>query len=201
MNKITILENEKRICVYCASSDKIDEKYLDAADALGKIFVDNNCTLVYGGGARGLMGHIADAVMRNGGKAIGYIPRFMLEVEWGKTNITELIEVDDMHERKKRLIENVDAVVALPGGCGTLDELMEVITLKRLGQFTKPVVILNQDGFYNALVDLFEKMIDKKFMRPEHRHIWSVVSDVEDVFPAIHNAKPWSAGAIHTAAV
>lgn len=192
---------EKQICVYCASSDKVDHKYFLAARALGFEMVKNNYTLVYGGGARGLMGCIAETVMENGGKVIGYIPSFMLEVEWGKTDITQLIEVGDMHERKKRLIENVDAVIALPGGCGTLEELMEVITLKRLGKFTQPIIILNQDGFYDHLIYLFDKIISENFMRAEHRDIWTVVSTVDEIIPAIYNAKKWSVDAIHTAAV
>ena len=191
----------KRICVFCASSDKVDRKYLEAASVLGLELVKNNYTLVYGGGARGLMGNIACAVMQAGGQAIGYIPRFMMEVEWGKTDITQLIEVEDMRERKKRLIEDVDAVIALPGGCGTLEELLEIITLKRLGKFTQPIIILNQDGFYDALNTLLEKMIDEKFMRPEHRDIWTFVSTVDEIIPAIHNAKPFTDNAIQIAAV
>ena len=192
---------EKQVCVFCASSDKSDISCIESAKTLGSELVSNNYNLVYGGGSRGLMGVIADAVMENGGKAIGYIPKFMLEVEWGKTNITELIEVEDMRERKKRMIENVSAVIALPGGCGTLEELAEVITLKRLGKFTQPIVIYNQNGFYDSLIEFFERMITDKFMRPEHRNIWTVVNTVEEIIPAIENSKPWSADAIHNAAV
>jgi len=109
--------------------------------------------------------------------------------------------VEDMHERKKLLIDGVDAVVALPGGCGTLEELSEVVTLKRLGKFTKPIVILNLDGFYDPLKALFEKMIEEKFMRQEHRAIYTFVDTVEEIIPAIKNAPAWDADAISFAAV
>ena len=194
-------EKRKQVCVYCGSSDKANGKYIEAAYALGVEFVKNNYDLVYGGGARGSMNAIANAVMDNGGTVTGYIPQFMMQVEWGKNNISKLIEVSDMSERKKKLIENVDAVVAMPGGCGTLEELAEVISLKRLGQFLKPIVIFNQDGFYDDLISLFNKMIEHDFMRPEHGNIWAIASKIEDVIPAIENSKLWTADAIHSAAV
>ncbi|HPV57420.1 MAG TPA: TIGR00730 family Rossman fold protein, partial [Tenuifilaceae bacterium] len=137
-----------KVCVYCASSNKVDEKYFKATEILAKNLAKNGITSVYGGGSNGLMGCLADTALHEGGKVIGILPHFMDKVEWGHKNLTELILVKDMHERKRLLIEGVDAVVALPGGCGTLEELMEVITLKRLGKFTKPIIILNTDGFY-----------------------------------------------------
>ncbi|KAB2870969.1 MAG: TIGR00730 family Rossman fold protein, partial [Bacteroidales bacterium] len=132
-----------KVCVYCASSNKVDEKYFKATEILAKNLAKNGITSVYGGGSNGLMGCLADTALQEGGKVIGILPHFMDKVEWGHKNLTELILVKDMHERKRLLIEGVDAVVALPGGCGTLEELMEVITLKRLGKFTKPIIILN----------------------------------------------------------
>lgn len=190
-----------RICVYCASSSKVDAKYFEATKVLAKDFVSNDVTIVYGGGSYGLMGCLADTALEYGGKVIGILPRFMEKVEWGHKNLTQLILVKDMHERKKLLIQDVDAVVALPGGCGTLEELMEVITLKRLGKFTKPIVILNTDNFYYHLKEMLQKMIDERFMRYEHNAIWQFVDNPEDVIPAIQNAPHWDSNAIKFAAV
>lgn len=190
-----------RICVYCASSSKVDKKYFDATQKLAEEMAKRNFTLVYGGGSMGLMGCMADNILKNGGKAIGILPRFMEKVEWGHKNLTQLTLVKDMHERKKLLIKDVDAVVALPGGCGTLEELMEVITLKRLGKFTKPIIILNTDGFYDHLKLLLDKMIQEHFMRSEHGEIWQFVNKSEEIIPAIENAPEWDSSAIKFAAV
>ncbi len=190
-----------RICVYCASSSKVDKVYFEATQKLAEDFAKRNITLVYGGGSAGLMGCLADTILKNNGKAIGVLPRFMEKVEWGHKGLTQLTLVKDMHERKKLLIKDVDAVVALPGGCGTLEELMEVITLKRLGKFTKPIIILNTNGFYDHLKSLLEKMIHEHFMRTEHGEIWQFVNQPEDIVPAIENAPDWDSSAIKFAAV
>ncbi|HUX52891.1 MAG TPA: TIGR00730 family Rossman fold protein [Williamwhitmania sp.] len=192
---------ERRICVFCASSNKVDKSHFDATEILANELVKHGITTIFGGGSAGLMGHLANTILARGGKIIGILPRFMEKVEWGHKGLTELILVEDMHERKKLLIKDVDAVVALPGGCGTLEELMEVITLKRLGKFTKPVVILNLNGFYDPLVDLLHRMINEKFMRPEHASIWQVVTTPEEILPAIENAPEWNADKINIAAV
>jgi len=190
-----------KVCVYCASSNKVDKKYFKATEILAKNLAKNGITSVYGGGSNGLMGCLADTALQEGGKVIGILPHFMDKVEWGHKNLTELILVKDMHERKRLLIEGVDAVVALPGGCGTLEELMEVITLKRLGKFTKPIIILNTDGFYNHLKALLDKMVEERFMRTEHNDIWTFVDKPEDIIPAINNAPKWDSDAINFAAV
>ena len=190
-----------RICVFCASSSKVDARYFEATKVLAQELVSKDVTIVYGGGSYGLMGCLADTALGYGGKVIGILPRFMQKVEWGHKNLTELVLVKDMHERKKLLIQDVDAVVALPGGCGTLEELMEVITLKRLGKFTKPIVILNTDNFYYHLKEMLQKMIDEHFMRNEHNAIWQFVCSPEEVIPAIENAPHWDSDAINFAAV
>ncbi|NOU16507.1 MAG: TIGR00730 family Rossman fold protein [Bacteroidales bacterium] len=190
-----------RICVYCASSSKVDKAYFEATQKLAEDMAVRGITLVYGGGSAGLMGCIADNVLKNKGQVVGILPRFMDKVEWGHKGLTQLTLVKDMHERKKLLIKDVDAVVALPGGCGTLEELMEVITLKRLGKFTKPIIILNTNGFYDHLKLLLEKMIHEHFMRAEHVEIWQFVDQPEDIIPAIENAPKWDSSAIKFAAV
>jgi len=191
----------KKVCVFCASSHKVDEKYFDVAEKTAITLVKNNITTVYGGGAVGLMGRLADIAMQEKGSVIGIIPSFMMDVEWGHKNITELVLVKDMHERKKKLVEDIDAIVILPGGSGTLEEAMEVITLKRLGKFTKPIIFINTDGFYDSLFQLFDKMIDEKFMREEHRGIWSSINSPEDIITAIKSAPAWDESAIKMAAV
>jgi len=189
------------ICVYCASSTQINPVYFDAAEKLGKLLSDNNLQLVYGGGSVGLMGRIADTVLQNGGKVTGVIPQFMCEQEWDHNGLTELIVTKTMHERKEKMAFMSDAAVALPGGCGTFEELLEVITWKQLGIFTKPIIIVNIDGYYNPLIEMLNKAIEGKFMHDMHRNIWTVVSSAEEVIPAIVNAPKWDKSVRKLAAI
>lgn len=191
----------QKICVYCASSSQVDAAYFEAAEALGKILAENNKELIYGGGQRGLMGKIADTVLASGGKVTGIIPRFMCEVEWNHTGLTELILVETMHERKELMARMTDAVVALPGGCGTLEELLEVITWKRLGIFTRPIIICNIKGYFDPLIDMLNRTVDENFMRPEHRDMWKVVDTADEVLDAISNSTPWENNARDFAAL
>ncbi|MGV8016813.1 MAG: TIGR00730 family Rossman fold protein [Ignavibacteria bacterium] len=190
-----------RICVFCASSAKIDKVYFDAAERLAAAFAKAGVEVVYGGGAAGLMGVLADTMLKHGGKIKGILPKFMVDVEWEHKGVSDMIMTDTMHERKARFLENIDALVALPGGCGTLEELLEAITLKRLGQFTKPIVILNTKGYYNPLLEMFEKAVKENFMKDIHLDMWKVVTEPEEVLDAIKNSKPWDKGAINFAAV
>ncbi len=190
-----------RICVYCASSAKINKVYFDAAERLAAAFAKAGVEVVYGGGAAGLMGVLADTILKHGGKIKGILPKFMVDVEWEHKGVSDMIMTDTMHERKARFLENVDALVALPGGSGTLEELLEAITLKRLGQFTKPIVILNTKGYYNPLLEMFEKAVKENFMKDIHLDMWKVVNEPEEVLDAIKNSKPWDKGAINFAAV
>ncbi|MEP7323698.1 MAG: TIGR00730 family Rossman fold protein [Saprospiraceae bacterium] len=191
----------RQICVYCASSNQISSKYFDAARALGDEFVAHQITLMYGGGASGLMGCIADQILSGGGTVIGIIPDFMKQVEWAHKSITELHIVVDMAERKKRFLDGTDALVALPGGCGTLEELLEAITLKRLGLFNKPIIILNIDGFYNDLLAMLQKCIDQKFMNSDSALMWKAVDHPKEVIPAILSAPSWHEDAIQFASL
>ncbi len=190
----------KKVSVYCASSDKIAQEYFDLTDQVAEALVNEGITTVCGGGGKGLMGQLADSVLKRDGKVIGIIPHFMIEVEWQHKGLTELILVDDMAIRKKKLME-VDALITLPGGCGTLEELMEAITLKRLGKFTKPIIIYNHKSFYDPLLAMLEKTIEEKFMRPEHRGIWSVITEADQLITALHEAPEWDESAINFAAV
>lgn len=190
-----------RICVYCASSEHVDRTYHDAATALGRTLAESGCTTVYGGGAAGLMGSLANGALAAGGEVIGVIPRFMTEVEWQHPGVANMQIVEDMRERKHRLLTGSDAVVALPGGCGTLEELFEAMTLKRLALYFNPIVLLNTNNFYAPLETFLEQAIDQRFMNPAHRALWSMIDRVEDVLPTIQNTPPWDADARNYAAV
>ena len=190
-----------RICVYCASSQQCARIYHDAAAALGRTLAQAGCTIVYGGGAVGLMGALATAALDAGGEVIGVIPRFMVDVEWQHPGLANLQVVEDMRERKHRLLTGSDAVVALPGGSGTLEELFEALTLKRLALYFNPIVLLDINGFYAPLQRFLEYTVTERFMNREHLKMWSLVERVEDVLPAIRNAPAWGKDARDHAAV
>lgn len=189
----------KRVCIFCASSQKIDPAYFEAARQLTGILVQEGIHIHFGAGAVGIMGAVADTALRQGGQITGFIPSFMQHVRWSHPDLTDLVVVKDLPERKARMISGVDAVIALPGGIGTLEELAEVITLKQLGQFLKPIVILNIRGFYDPLISFLDKMIRDRFMRESHGSIWQVVRDPGEVLPAIRNAPLWDESALHSA--
>ena len=190
-----------RMCIYCASSTKIDEIYFEATERLAKILVNSRVQVIYGGGGHGLMGKLADTVLAHGGHIKGIMPQFMNEVEWAHKSVTDFEFTKTMHERKAKFLENIDALIALPGGTGTLEELLEAITLKRLGQFTKPIIILNTNGFYDPLKLMLERCIEEKFLRPIHAEMWTFVHQPEEVMPAINQSMEWDENAISFAAV
>ena len=175
------------VCVFAASSSRVNEEYNRAATLLGSLLAKAGMDVAFGGGGIGLMGRLADAVRENGGKITGVIPSFMEEEGWGHKGIDEMIITRDMSERKKRLFAMSDAVVALPGGVGTLEELTEAITLKQLSLFDGPVIILNTLGFYTSLLDFFDKMVENQFLRKEHKAIWETVNTPEEVIIALGN--------------
>jgi len=189
------------VCVYCASSAQIDPIYFDATERLAREFVHAGVNVVYGGGAIGLMGRLADTMIAEGGTIKGVIPRFMDEVEWTHPRLNEVEFVDTMHQRKAKFIENIDAVVALPGGTGTLEELLEVMTLKRLGMFVKPIIILNTNGYYAPLKAMLEKCVAERFMNDKHLSMWSFIAEPEDVLPTIRSIPDWDKKAIEFAVV
>ena len=170
-----------RVCVYCGSSNLVDPVYLDAAGRLGEVLAARNIEIVYGGGSVGLMGRLADSAMKAGGRVIGIIPKFMDDIEWSHKGISELITTDGMHQRKAWLLRDSDAVIALPGGCGTLEELFEAMTFKRLGQFLGPIVLVNIKGYYDRFNDLVMHCISENFMDQRHTEMWQTVDRPEDV--------------------
>lgn len=165
---------------------------MQAARQLGGLLAKAGWTLVYGGGSQGSMGAVADGALAAGGEVIGILPRFMADLEWGHPGLTHLELVEDMRERKHKLLAGSDAVVALPGGCGTLEELFEAITLKRLGLYFNPIVLLDTRGYWAPLTKfLDEQVIGERFMNPGHRQMWQRVAAPGDVLPAILATPAW----------
>jgi uncharacterized protein (TIGR00730 family) len=182
----------QRVCVYCASSRSADPRYHAEAAALGRILAEAGVEIVYGGGSTGSMGALAEGALESGGRVIGVTPHFMNDLEWAHRRLTELHLVDDMHARKRRMIQGTDAVIALPGGCGTLEELFETITLKRLGLYVNPIVLVNTLGFFDHCARLLEACVEQRFMDSRHLTMWTVVPGAEDVLAAISAAPPWT---------
>lgn len=154
----------KKICVFCGSSTGKDEKFAKIAREAGELLAKNSLGLVYGAGGIGIMGELADSVLKNGGKVWGIIPQDMMDLELAHEGLTDLKVVSGMHERKKAMYENADAFVALPGGLGTMDELCEIVTWAQLGYHSKPCWILNVDGFYDNLIEHFKNIQSAGFM-------------------------------------
>ena len=182
----------ERVTVYCASSPKTHPDYLAAATRLGELIAEAGHTVVYGGGAIGSMGAVANGALSRGGRVEGVLPRFMYDLEWGHPGLTDLHLVNDLHERKRLMIDRADAVVALPGGCGTFEELFEAITWKRLGLFAKPIIIVNIRNYYDPAIALLEQAVRERFMNEKHLEMWSVAGNVEDVLGKIKDAPSWS---------
>ena len=180
------------VCVYSASSSKIDKVYFEAAGRLGKLLAERRIRLVNGAGSIGLMRSVADAVLENGGEVTGVIPRFMVEQGWHHTGLTRLIETETMHERKRMMADLSDGVIALPGGCGTLEELLEIITWKQLGLYLNPIIILNINGFYNPLLEMLQRAVEGNFMRKEHVAIWKVASTAEEAINLLYTTPVWN---------
>ncbi len=176
------------ICVYCGSGDGREPAYVDAALTLGTAMAKAGIGLVYGGGSLGLMGKIARAVLDNGGRVIGIIPAFLSNKERMLRDVTELIVVEDMHQRKRLMFEKSDAFVALPGGVGTLEELVEQLTWSQLGQHEKPIILANIDRFWNPLLALLEHMRAERFIRPGLEVRFKVVDSAAGILPAVLGA-------------
>ncbi|MYN19831.1 TIGR00730 family Rossman fold protein [Rugamonas sp. FT107W] len=167
----------KAICVYCGANAGVNPVYAEAARALGRALVGNNLSLVYGGGKVGLMGVIADEVLRLGGEVTGVIPTALVEREVGHTGLTRQFIVKDMHERKAMMAKLADGFIAMPGGMGTLEELFEMLTWSQLGIHAKPIGLLNVDGFYDGLTGFIEHASAQGFIRPQHAALMMSASD------------------------
>ena len=195
MNKI------HSVCVYSASSTQIDPLYVDAAQRLGRLLGEKRIRLVNGAGNMGLMAAVADATLQAGGEAVGVIPRFMVEQGWHHTGLTELHVVNDMHERKQLMARLSDGVIALPGGCGTLEELLEIITWKQLGLYLNPIIVLNVKGYFDPLLAMLAKAVDERFMRVRHGDIWQVAATPDEAIELLFTTPLWDASIRKFAAI
>ena len=181
----------KRIAVYCASSTQIEDCFFRDARRLGQLMAAENITLINGAGNMGLMAESANGCLEAGGKAIGIIPSFMIGEGWCHEHMTEIIETADMHERQARMAEMNDAVIFLPGGCGTFAELMELITWKQLGLYLKPIVLLNTNGYFDSLLNTLNQAILQNFMRPVHADIWKVAPTPDEALRMAMETPLW----------
>lgn len=186
-----------KVCVYCASSPYVSQEYFDATKLLAKALVKHDIEVVYGGGAKGLMGQLADTIIEEGGRIKGIMPQFMNEVEWAHKKVAEFEFTETMHERKAKFLEGVDGVIALPGGTGTLEELLEAVTLKRLGLIDLPILILNTKGFYQDLQSLMNRIVKEQFMQDKHHDMWTFANDPEELIDQLLNYRHWGEGSIN----
>jgi uncharacterized protein (TIGR00730 family) len=175
----------RNICVYCGSGVGTNPAFAEAASDFGRELADNGIGLVFGGGGRGLMGEIARAALQHGGHVVGIIPRFLVGPEHALKDVTELVVTESMHERKLRMFERSDAFVALPGGIGTLEELVEQLTWNQIGQHNKPIIIANVLGYWDLLLALLEHMQHYNFIRADLKVCVDVVASVDEIIPTI----------------
>ena len=186
------MNNVQRVCVYSASSTKIDPVYFECAAELGKLLARQHIHLINGAGRMGLMAACANAVLENGGEVTGIIPKFMVEQGWQHDRLTRLIETSNMHERKELMAELSDGIIALPGGCGTMEELLEIITWKQLGLYLKPIVILNVKNFFDPLIEMLQRAVEENFMRPEHAKIWQIADTPSQAVELLYTTPWWN---------
>jgi uncharacterized protein (TIGR00730 family) len=192
---------ERSVCVYCASSRLAHPDYRAAARRLGEVLAGAGIGIIYGGGAVGSMGALADGALAAGGRVTGILPRFMAELEWGHKGLSELQLVEDLRTRKHMMLTLSQAAIALPGGSGTLEELLEAITLKRLGLYLNPIVLVNTRGFFSPLLTQLGNAVEEHFMDTRHLMMWQVVATPEEVPAALASAPAWSAQARSFASV
>ncbi|MBV8167397.1 MAG: TIGR00730 family Rossman fold protein [Alphaproteobacteria bacterium] len=179
----------KSVCVYCGSSAQVDRRHREAATRLGALLAANGIALVYGGGRVGLMGLMADACLQAGGAVVGVIPEFLRRWEVGHGAVTELVVVDNMHQRKQTMFDRSDGFAILPGGLGTLDETFEILTWKQLRLHDKPIALIDVAGYWAPFTALFDHVIAENFAKPEMRDLLTVVPDVDDLLPALERAQ------------
>jgi uncharacterized protein (TIGR00730 family) len=182
------MELIRSVCVYCGSSAGVDPRFAEAADALGRALADGNVELVFGGGGDGLMGVVARAALAAGGRVTGIIPKFLLKREHALVGAQELVVVDSMHQRKQLMFERADAFIALPGGVGTLEELVEQLTWAQLQRHRKPVLLADIDGFWRPLLALFAHMRNLGFIREEFEVRYLVAEKIDDALPMLNAA-------------
>ena len=181
---------ERAVCVYCASSSRLNPEFYEDASRLGRLLAQDGRTIVYGGGRYGSMGALAEGALSVGGHVIGVMPRFLQDLEVAHERLTELHIVEDMRSRKHQMMMRSRAVVALPGGCGTLEELLEAITLKRLGVFSGPIVMINTRHYFDPLLRLLESAVEERFLEERHLALWQCVATPDEVIPLLISSTP-----------
>lgn len=189
------------ITLYAASSASLPQTYYQAAQELGAQIARRGHTLINGAGCSGLMSAATDACRREGGRTVGVIPQFMIEQNWQHTQMDELIVTPDMHARKQIMAQRADACIALPGGPGTLEELLEIITWKQLGLYDRPIVLLNTNRFFEPLLELLQRCVEEQFMRPLHAQLWSVADDAGQALHLCENTPLWDSSLSKLAAL
>lgn len=183
-------EIKGNVCVFCASSANIDERYLADARELGTLLAQGGWRCVNGGGAVGLMGAVTDGTLDAGGEVTGVIPKFMVDNGWCYDRLMDVVVTADMHQRKQMMSNMADAVIALPGGVGTLEELLETLTWRQLGLVRVPIIILNTLGYYDPLLAMLRHAIDEGFMKPSHGQLWQVVATPADAVALLDDNSP-----------
>lgn len=180
-------EMKGNVCVFCASSDRIDNRYLEAAREMGRLLACEGWCCVNGGGSEGLMGAVTDGALDAGGKVTGVIPKFMVDKGWCYDRLEDVIITSDMHQRKQMMSEMADAVIAMPGGVGTFEELLETLTWRQLGLVKVPVIILNTMGYYDPLLAMLQHAIDEGFMKASHARLWQVATTPAEAIALLNN--------------
>lgn len=179
--------NNRYICVYGASSDNIAEEYKQAAYQLGKALAAKGWNCINGAGSAGVMRAVSDGFLDGGAKAVGIIPQFMVDNGWHYSRLSEIISTPDMHQRKQMMAQRSQCSIAMPGGCGTLEELLEIITWKQLSLYNKPIVIFNINGFFDSILQQLEHCIAQQFMKPTHKHMWFTAHNVQQIVDYIES--------------
>lgn len=192
----------KNVSVFCSSSNDASPAFNAAAKELGEKIAERHCKLIFGGSAMGLMRIIADAALDNGAQVLGVMPEFMKEVEWNykRLNSEQMLWTESMAKRKDILIGEADAIIALPGAVGTLEEVAEALSLKRLGRFFAPIIFINTTNFYTPLVEWLERSVSERLMRDQHQDMWYLASDVEDALRYLDQGHHWPSDAVKFAA-
>lgn len=203
MNKENWIDTHhvKMVTVYASSSSALKPAYYDAARRLGEVLADAGKSIIYGAGGRGLMGSVADGALSRNGKVFGVVPQFLQDLELTHRGLTDLKVVEDMRVRKHLMLEGSDAVVTLPGGSGTYEEMFEALTMKRLGRWVGPIILVNTDGFYDGLLAFMNHSIDERFMGRNHLKMWTVIDEPEQVLDAIESSHEWGSDALEFANV
>ena len=191
----------KTVAVYASSSSALKSVYYDAARRAGEVLAVAGKAIIYGAGGGGLMGSMADGALDNDGKVYGVVPQFLQDLELTHPGLTELKIVEGMRIRKQIMLEGAQAVVALPGGSGTYEELFEALTMKRLGRWVGPIIIVNTNGFYDGLLRFLDHSVEERFMGSNHLKMWSVVEEPELILDAMANSPAWNADALQYANV